>query len=82
MNYLTTAQQDSQDNTVPNTLWSSMLLEILIDTLNRKRPDKQVTQAIKNLHQRNFSTKYIAKKIFNEIDAESRERMILLAKQI
>ena len=82
MNYPNTAPQDSLDNTIPNTLWSSTLIDILIDTLNRKRSDAHVTRAIKNLHKRNFSTKYIAKKVFQQIDEESRERMILLAKQI
>ena len=82
MNNMTTSSEYNLDNTVPQTLWSATLIDILVDSLRMEHDDKHIIAAIMGLQQRHLTTSDIVNKVRRRLGAGSSERVIELARQI
>lgn len=66
------------DRTITKTLWSETLVEILILSLQKKRPDKEIKEILKELRTKGFKPGYITDKVEKELGAESARRVKIL----
>lgn len=82
MNNMTTSSEYNSDNTVPQTLWSATLIDILIDSLRMKQDDKHIIAAIMGLQQRHLTTGDIVNKVRRRLGSDYCEKVIELARQI
>ncbi len=64
-----------KDKTITKTLWSETLIEILILALQKKRPDSEITEIIKEIRAKGFKRRYIIGKVEKELGAETARRV-------
>ena len=82
MDSMTASSEYNSENTVPQTLWSATLIDILIDSLRMQQDDKHIIAAIMGLQQRHLTTRDIINKVRRRLGADSGERVLELARQI
>lgn len=63
------------DKTITKTLWTETLVEILVLSLKKKRPDKEIIEILKELRAKGFKPSYITGKVEKELGAESARRI-------
>lgn len=61
----------SEEKTVPKTLWSETQLEVLYETLKKRRPDHVLLEILVDLRARGFNKHYLLRKIEKHTDPES-----------
>ncbi|TNF91735.1 MAG: hypothetical protein EP297_15260 [Gammaproteobacteria bacterium] len=82
MNKAITTEHYNNEDTIPKTLWSETIIDILIDALHKGRPDDQIIPAIKSLYTRSFNTSHLIKKVNKELGEQYTTRLYALIKQI
>jgi len=78
MNESPSGYPHNQDNSIPYTLWSATLLDMLIDALRKELPDDQVIPSIRALNKKHFSTKYLVRKTRQRLNEQSADRLLAL----
>jgi hypothetical protein len=68
--------------TTAKTLWSETILEILYETLRKKKPDAELASVLKEVQQKGFKRDYILEKVGKKVDdrAALRVRQLLAKK--
>ena len=71
----------NEDKTIPKTLWSATLIDMLIEALKKDKPDAQVVASVSSLQKRGFNNSYIIRKVRRELDKTKLERLLALIKR-
>lgn len=61
--------------TIPKTLWSETLIEILIDSLKKNRPDKEIKNILMELRIKGFKSGYVTRKVEKELGKDAVRRI-------
>jgi hypothetical protein len=64
-----------KDKTITKTLWTETLIEILVIALQKKRPDSEIKELIKEIRAKGFKPRYITGKVEKELGAETARRV-------
>ncbi len=70
------------DTTLPKTLWSETLLEMLYVSLDKQRPDREILKLLMDLRSKGFRASYIVEKVNEEIGPGSIPRLKTLIKRL
>ncbi|MCW8963988.1 MAG: hypothetical protein OQL16_09340 [Gammaproteobacteria bacterium] len=82
MNETVSNNPHNQDNSIPYTLWSATLLDLLIDALRKELPDDQIIPSIRALHKRHFSATYLVRKTRQRLNEQSADRLLDLIRRL
>ena len=72
---------DNEDKTIPKTLWSATLIDMLIDALKKEQSDAKVVASVSSLQKRGFNNSYIIRKVRRELDKNKLNRLLTLIKR-
>ena len=70
------------DTTMPKTLWSETLLEMLIIALKKNRPDREILQLLTEIREKGFRASYVVDKVSKDAGDESIPRLKSLIKRL
>ena len=68
-------KSDSCEESVPDTLWTATLLDMLIDALHRGHADAKILPLVDGLFYKQFSSRYIFSRVRRELDEAACERL-------
>jgi len=71
----------SEDKTIPKTLWSATLIDMLIEALRKGHPDDQIIASVSSLKKRGFNNRYIVNKVRRELDNTRLNRLLAIIKR-
>ncbi len=71
----------SEDQTIPKTLWSATLIDMLIEALKNDQPDDRIIASVSSLQKRGFNNGYIIRKVRRELDYKKLDRLLALIKR-
>lgn len=76
------AAQQHEDTTEPLTLWSSTVMDLLIDDLKHQRPDNKVKATVKELYKKRIHTNKIVRAVHKALgnDAAIRLKSLIIRK--
>jgi hypothetical protein len=82
MTEIPTGSNHINEDTIPKTLWSETIIDILIDALRTGRPDDQIIPVIKGIYSRQFNTSYLLKKVQKELGQQASARVYAIIKKM
>ncbi|MDX1513933.1 MAG: hypothetical protein R3174_09340 [Gammaproteobacteria bacterium] len=65
----------SDDTTTPKTLWSETQFEVLYSAIQKKGPDREIVEIVKDLKERGFPPKYLVEKVQDKVGMTSANRL-------
>lgn len=65
----------TKDQTTIKTLWSETQFETLYSTIQKKGPDKEIVEIIKDLKGRGFPPKHVVEKVQDKVGMTSANRL-------
>ena len=68
-------EEDADDKTTAKTIWSDTLIDLLLVTLKKNRPDDEVKKLLRELHQKGFKKDYLVDKVTRSIDENTGKRV-------
>lgn len=71
-----------EDTTEPLTLWSSTVMDLLIDDLKQERPDNKIKATVKELYRKQVHTSKIVRAVHKTLgqDAAIRLKNLIMRK--
>lgn len=66
--------------TIPKTLWSETLIEILVESLRKNRPDTEIKNILMELRDKGFKSGYVKRKVEKELGNEAVKRLKSITK--
>ena len=63
------------DITLPKTLWSETLFDLLVDAIRRNRADATIKEILRDLKKRGYKADYVLSKIERELGREGLARI-------
>ena len=63
------------NDTIPDTLWSATLLEMLIDALRLGKSDEKILPLVHSLFYKQFSSRYIFSRVRRDLDKAACARL-------
>lgn len=63
------------DQTLPKTLWSETLFDLLFDAVRRKKSDAEVKGILRDLKRRGYRADYVLSKIQRELGPDGLSRV-------
>lgn len=72
----------ADDTTMPKTLWSETLLEMLTIALQKNRPDREILQLLMEIREKGFRASYVVDKITKDLGPEPVPRLKSLIKRL
>ena len=68
-------EEDADDKTTAKTIWSDTLIDLLLVTLKKNRPDDEVKKLLRELQQKGFKKDYLVDKVTRSIDENTGKRV-------
>ena len=66
---------DGSEDSIPDTLWTATLLDMLIDALRQGQADAKILPLVDGLFYKQFSSRYIFSRVRRELDEAASERL-------
>ena len=76
MNKVTTVGQHDSDNSVPHTLWSATMLDMLIDSLEKNHSDEKIIPLINSLYYKHYGKRYILTRVRSKLGEAACNRLM------
>ena len=62
---------DTTSGTVPKTLWTETILELLFQALENHRPDKDIKKILREVIMKGYKRSYIVEKVYRKAGEEA-----------
>jgi hypothetical protein len=66
---------ENSEDSIPDTLWTATLLDMLIDALRREQADAEILPLVDGLFYKQFSSRYIFSRVRRELSEAASDRL-------